>query len=99
MFLAIIVALATGLKLQPSGNVETILQNFSDREELPEWSLDKVAAATEAGLVVNRPGFNLTSLNPNEPATRAEVAAMIYQTLSQSGKVTPIESQNIVPIP
>ena len=95
----VLVALATGLKLEPSGNADTILQNFTDRDELPEWSLDKVAAATEAGLVVNRTGFNPTSMNPNEPATRAEVAAMIYQSLSKSGEVTPIESPNIVSIP
>ena len=95
----VLVSLATGLKLEPSGDANTILQNFRDREELPEWSLDKVAAATEAGLAINRPGFALTSLNPNEPATRAEVAAMIYQTLAKSGTVSPIESEYIVPTP
>ena len=95
----VFVALATGLKLEPSNNSDAILQNFSDRQELPNWSLDKVAAATEAGLVINRPGFALTALKPNEPATRAEVAAMIYQTLVKSGKVSPIESQYIVPTP
>ena len=95
----VFVALATGLKLEPSNNSDAILQNFSDRQDLPNWSLDKVAAATEAGLVINRPGFALTALKPNEPATRAEVAAMIYQTLVKSGKVSPIESQYIVPTP
>ena len=95
----VLVALATGLNLEPSDDSGTILQNFTDSENLPEWSLDKVAAATEAGLAMNRPGFELTSLNPNEPATRAEVAAMIYQTLAKLGKVPPIESQYIVPTP
>ena len=95
----VLVALATGLKLQPSDNANTILQNFSDNQELPQWSLEQVAAATEAGLAINRPDFNLTSLKPNEPATRAEVAAMIYQTLAKLGKVPQIESQYIVAIP
>ena len=95
----VLVALATGLKLEPSGNADTILQNFSDSEELPKWSSDKVAAATEAGLAINRPDFDLTSLKPNEPATRAEVAAMIYQTLAKLGKVPQIDSQYIVPTP
>ena len=95
----VLVALATGLKLEPGDNPDAILQNFSDSQELPNWSLDKVAAATEAGLAINRPGFDLTSLRPNEPATRAEVAAMIYQTLAKSGKVPQIESQYIVPTP
>ena len=95
----VLVALATGLKIQPSDNADTILQNFSDNQELPQWSLEQVAAATEAGLAINRPDFNLTSLKPNEPATRAEVAAMIYQTLAKLGKVPQIESQYIVAIP
>lgn len=95
----VLVALATGLKLEPSGDPNTILQKFSDREGLPEWSLNQVAAATEAGLAVNRPGFNLTSLNPNEPATRAEVAAMIYQSLANKEQLPEIESQYIVPKP
>ena len=95
----VLVSLATGLELEHSGNSETILQNFSDRGELPEWSLDKVAAATEAGLAINRPGFAPTSLNPNEPATRAEVAAMIYQGLTKSGTVPVIDSEYIVPAP
>ena len=95
----VLVSLATGLNLEPSGDANTILQNFSDRGELPEWSLDKVAAATEAGLAINRPGLALTSLDPNEPATRAEVAAMIYQTLAKSGTVPAIDSEYIVPTP
>ena len=95
----VLVALATGLNLEPSNNSTTILQNFSDRKELPEWSLDKVAAATEAGLAINRPSFDSNSLNPNEPATRAEVAAMIYQTLAKSGKVPSVESEYIVQSP
>ncbi|MGK7893205.1 MAG: S-layer homology domain-containing protein, partial [Xenococcus sp. (in: cyanobacteria)] len=95
----VLVALATGLQLEPSGDTETILENFGDREILPPWSLDKVAAATEAGFVINRPGFEPTSLKPNEPATRAEVAAMIYQSLANSGKLPVIESEYITPQP
>ncbi len=93
----VFVALATGLNLEPSNNADTILQNFSDSKDLPKWSLDKVAAATEAGLAINRPDFDLTSLKPHELATRAEVAAMIYQTLAKLGKVPQIDSQYIVP--
>lgn len=95
----VLVALATGLGLEPSGDPLFILQNFSDRDQIPQWAISQVAAATEAGLTVNRPDFGLQSLNPEEPATRAEVAAMIYQTLQQLGKVEPIESSYIVPKP
>ena len=92
----VLVALATGLGLEPSGNVETILQKFGDRDGLPDWSLNQVAAATQAKLAINRPGFSSTSLNPNEPATRAEVAAMIYQSLATRGTVPTIQSEYIV---
>jgi hypothetical protein len=92
----VLVALATGLGLEPSGDPVTILQEFSDRDRIPDWAISQVAAATEAGLTVNRPEFDLQSLNPEEPATRAEVAAMIYQALLQQGKVESIDSEYIV---
>jgi hypothetical protein len=95
----VLVALATGLGLEPSGDPLFILQDFSDRDQIPEWAISQVAAATEAGLTVNRPDFGLQSLNPEEPATRAEVAAMIYQTLQQLDKVEKIDSPYIVPKP
>ena len=92
----VLVALATGLGLKPSGDPVTILQGFSDRDEIPNWAIPQVAAATEAGLAVNRPGFELNSLKPETAATRAEVAAMIYQSLKQQNKVPKVESDNIV---
>ena len=95
----VLVTLATGLGLEPSGDPVTILQNFSDRDQIPKWAISQVAAATEAGLTVNRPGFDLQALKPQEPATRAEVAAMIYQTLQQMDKVPTIDSEYIVPEP
>ena len=95
----VLVALATGLGLEPSGDPLFILQNFSDRDKIPQWAISQVAAATEAGLAVNRPNFDLQSLRPEEPATRAEVAAMIYQTLQQLGTVEAVDSEYIVPKP
>ena len=95
----VLVALATGLNLEPSGDPTNILQQFSDRDEIPNWAISQVAAATEAGLTVNRPDFDLQSLRPEEPATRAEVAAMIYQALLQQGQVESLDSPYIVPKP
>jgi hypothetical protein len=92
----VLVALATGLGLEPSGDPLFILQDFSDREQIPQWAISQVAAATEAGLTVNRPDFGVQALKPEEPATRAEVAAMIYQTLQQLDKVEKIDSPYIV---
>jgi hypothetical protein len=92
----VLVTLATGLGLQPSKDADQILQQFGDRSKLPDWAKQQVAAATEAGLVVNPPGVDKGSLAPERPATRAEVVAMIHQALVETGKLKPLESEYIV---
>ena len=50
----------------------------------------EVAAATQANLVVNYP--NVRQLNPQQPLTRAEAAAHLYQALVRLGQVQPLAS-------
>jgi hypothetical protein len=95
----VLVALVSGLNLQPVKDVDTTLQIFKDAEQIPNWARNQVAAAIENGLVVNPPGIEVTSLKPNQAATRAEVAAMIHQALVKSGKVEEVFSEYIVPSP
>ncbi|AFZ34197.1 S-layer domain-containing protein [Stanieria cyanosphaera PCC 7437] len=95
----VLVTLATGLNLQPSQEPTAILKSFSDANQLPNWAVNQVAAAIEAGLLVNPPTYERQSLNPNQTATRAEVAAMIYQALVKSGRLPAISSEYIVPAP
>jgi hypothetical protein len=95
----VLVALATGFNLEPSQDAKTILNSFKDAEKLPDWAVSQVAAAVEAGIVVNPPSVDLQSLNPLQPATRAEVAAMMYQALVKAGNLEPISSEYIVPSP
>ena len=90
----VIAALASGLNLKPSTKPTKSLQVYTDRKKVPKWAVDKVAAATEAGIVVNHPKRQL--LQPNRTATRAEVAAMIYQAMAKEGKVPAKSSQYIV---
>ncbi len=92
----VLVTLATGLGLKPSQDANKILQKFDDGAGIPDWAKENVAAAAEAGLIVNPPGMDENFLNPNQSATRAEVAAMIYQALVTTGKVKPLESEYIV---
>lgn len=92
----VLVTLATGLGLEPSQDTEQILQKFSDGANMPDWAKQQVAAAIEAGLMVNRPDYPQDSLMPNEPATRAEVAAMIHQALVENGRLEPLESEYIL---
>ena len=92
----VLVTLATGLGLEPSKDAEQVLQKFSDSSNIPDWAKQQVAAATEAGFVVNPPGTEANSLTPERPATRGEVAAMIHQALVNTGKLEPLESEYVV---
>jgi hypothetical protein len=90
----VLVALASGLNLAPPALPQQVVQSFyQDAAEIPNYATEKVAAASTSGLVVNYPNQKL--LNPNQNATRAEVAAMMYQALAQSGKLEPIQSPYI----
>ena len=90
----VIAALASGLNLKPSAKASKTLQVYTDRKKLPKWAVDKVTAATEAGIVVNHP--KPTLLQPNRIATRAEVAAMIYQAMVKKGRVPAKPSEYVV---
>jgi len=90
----ILVSLANGLGYAPTKPANTTLQLYSDATTVPAYARNSVAAATENRMVVNYP--NLKLLNPNQPATRAEVAAFIYQALVRSGQIKAIPSPYIV---
>ncbi len=87
----VLVTLATGLDLATDGITTTeVLQPYEDQSEIPAWATAKVASAIEAGLIDASPDTT-TQLRPNTPATRAEVAAMLYNALLFIGEVEPIE--------
>ena len=90
----VLVALATGLNLAPPSFPGQVVQSlYRDANQIPQYATEKVAAASTAGLVVNYPDAKL--LNPNQNATRAEVAAMIHQALVKGGTLQPIQSPYI----
>lgn len=97
--LQVLVALVSGLGLEPSKDADAILSNYQDVESIPAWAKEQIAAAIEAGLVVNRPGFDQKNLNLNEPATRAEVAATIHQGLVKTGRLEKITPEYIINTP
>ena len=90
----ILVSLANGLNYAATQSPETILVAYADSGSIPNYARNSVAAATENRLVVNYP--NVQFLNPNQSATRAEVAAFIYQALVRSGQAQAIASPFIV---
>ncbi|WP_210407511.1 S-layer homology domain-containing protein, partial [Hydrocoleum sp. CS-953] len=92
--LEVLISLATGLNLEIPSNPDEVLSIYKDKEEIPDWAQEKIAATTAAGLVVNHP--DVTTLNLNQPATRAEVSAIFYQALVKLGKVEQVSSEYIV---
>ncbi|MGY6529181.1 MAG: S-layer homology domain-containing protein [Cyanobacterium sp.] len=90
----VLVSLANGLNYAPTNNVDTVVGFFNDSNAISGFARSPVAAATERRLVVNYP--NTRQLNPTRNATRAEVAAFIYQALSSQGQVANLSSPYIV---
>jgi S-layer homology domain len=92
----VLVSLANGLNYNPNRDVNNTLNLFNDSNRISNFARSPVAAATERNLVVNNP--SLQQLNPVRNATRAEVAAFIYQALVSQGKSQAINSNYIVSI-
>jgi len=90
----VLVSLANGLNYTSSSAVSTVLGYYNDASNISNFAQSPIAAATQNRLVVNYP--ILKTLNPLRNATRAEVAAFIYQALVKEGDAQPIASQYIV---
>jgi len=87
--LQIFLALANGLKCPiPPNPAQIVKQYFADFNQIPDYAVSAIAAAAEAKLIVNYP--NVRQLNPNQNATRGEVVAALYQTLSKPWQISPI---------
>jgi parallel beta-helix repeat protein len=90
-----LVALANGLGLTTDN--KNIISYYGDAAQIPSYANSAIASATARGLVVNYP--TVKQLNPTRPATRAEVAAFVYQGLVSSGSAPAIASPYVVKIP
>ncbi|MEH2387758.1 MAG: fasciclin domain-containing protein [Nostoc sp.] len=87
-----IVALANGLGLTVSstGASSDLGTYYTDASSIPNYAVNSVTAATQSNLVVNYP--DIKQLNPQQPLTRAEAAALLYQALAKQGRIQPIAS-------
>ncbi|OUL21155.1 hypothetical protein BV372_31870 [Nostoc sp. T09] len=90
--LQVIVSLVNGLAL-PAADNDTLLV-YSDRNAIPEYARKAVATATQQQIAVNYP--DPKQLVPVREATRAEVAAMVYQALVAIQRTSAIKSPYIV---
>ncbi|NJL47670.1 MAG: S-layer homology domain-containing protein, partial [Leptolyngbyaceae cyanobacterium SM2_5_2] len=88
------VALVNGLGLLANQVDTKVLNRFRDRATLPTYALDAVAKATRLGLIITVPDASL--LHPNRVASRADVAAAVYQTLALQNRMPALSSPYIV---
>jgi parallel beta-helix repeat protein len=90
----IVVAIANGVGYGKNPANLDLLTRFTDGTAIPDYAKNPVAAATQRKVVVNYPYPE--QFLPNQQATRAEVAAFIYQALVDLGRVPAIPSKYIV---
>ncbi|MBE9191145.1 S-layer homology domain-containing protein [Gloeocapsopsis crepidinum LEGE 06123] len=91
----VLVSLANGLNYTASADANTVLSQFyGDANAISSYARAPIAAATERRIVVNYP--NVQFLNPTQTATRADVAAFIYQALASAGQVAAVNSPYVV---
>lgn len=88
------VAVVNGLDYKSSQvSTQQLTKLFDDAADIPEYGRQAMATATENWLVVNYP--NVRRLNPNKPATRAEVATLICQAISEDKTKALVPTQYI----
>lgn len=90
--LQVIVSLVNGLALAPASS--DLLLAYSDADAIPDYAKKAIATATKQQIVVNYP--QPQQLLPAREATRAEVAAMVYQALVAINRAPIINSPYIV---
>ena len=88
----VLVSLANGLNYSASN--PNSVQVYRDAGQIPDYAVASIAAATEQRMVVNYP--NVQVLRPNQTATRADVAAFIYQALASQNQVATVNSPYII---
>lgn len=68
---------ASRMALPDENSASQILGNYRDSNNVPTWAKRAVAGAVQNGIFANDPGSN-GYIEPLQPATRGEVAAMVY---------------------
>jgi parallel beta-helix repeat protein len=89
----LVVAIANGVGYGRQPADQTQLTKLSDGASIPDYGKNPVAAAMKRNILVNFP--TPATFAPNRQATRAEVAALIYQSLVDLGRVPAVNSPYI----
>ncbi len=83
----VLAALASGVGYAPKQPVAETLAVFSDAQSIPDYAKNTIAGATEQRIVVNYP--SVKQLNPNQPATRGDIAAFLCRALPGTTALVP----------
>lgn len=81
-----VTSMVKGLGTQIPADPESVLQPYQDNGQIPGWAREKMAAAIQAGLFSGDPDTKL--LKPNESASRADIAALVYKGMAATGQIT-----------
>ena len=63
---------------------EVLSKKFADVNEVPEWFVIPAGKAEILNMLVTIPSANKARVEANRPATRAEVAAILYEMMEQA---------------
>ncbi len=64
--------------------IEVLSQKYADVSTIPEWFIIPAGKAEILNMIVVAPTSKTTSLEANRPATRAEVAAILFNMMEQA---------------
>lgn len=97
--LELYVTLASGLKLSAAdaASIQREITRYRDGATLANWAKPRIAAASAASLVTYHPLRD--RIDAQRPATRADVAAALYQALVYQKRLAPIQSPYLQPQP
>ena len=73
--------------INKGSNDTSVLDKYKDGAGVAAWAAPSVAKAASAGIIVNHP--DPYQIRPADLATRAEVAALTYQTMANLGQKLP----------
>ena len=89
-------AIANGLNLPINQKIDPkifLFSMYADAALIPQTTIAAIAALTDKQIIVNYP--DVRKINPNAAITRAELAALIYQSLVHTGQAPKISSNLI----
>lgn len=82
--LSVAVNALTTETISPQKAKEVLTQQYIDANEIPEWFLIPAGKAEILGMIVVAPTKEKASLEATRPATRAEVAAILFKMMEQA---------------